>query len=97
MCLRPPVWLALPDRSYERLADNDALYCGETEPRGDGELVALCDYHSGLHRFGLYGGDDDLAKALEALELHSLGIYDDGKLTKALEALESGVVERGKI
>ena len=88
MCLRPPVWLALPDGGYER---NDALYCGETEPRSDGELIAFCDYHSGLHGLGLYGGDDKLAKVLEALDLHSLGIYGEHELTKVLEALESGI------
>lgn len=65
MCFNPPEWLVLPDRSYEPLADNDALYCGETEQRSDGEAIALCDYHSGLHWLGIYG-DDELIKALEA-------------------------------
>jgi hypothetical protein len=91
MCLRPPAWLRLPDGSYERLADNDALYCGEIEARSDGELIALCDHHRGTYWLRANGGDDMLSKALEALDLHSLGMYDDDRLTKALEALESGI------
>jgi hypothetical protein len=65
MCFDPPKWLVLPDRSHERLADNDALYCGETGPRSDGEAIALCEYHSGLHWLGIYG-DGELTKAFES-------------------------------
>ena len=65
MCFRPPAWLALPDRVYEPLALNDAIYCGETEPRADGELVALCDYHQRIHHLGIYG-DAELVRLLES-------------------------------
>jgi hypothetical protein len=64
MCFQSPTWLALPDRRYERLGDRDALYCGETEMRSDGELVALCDHHQLIHWLGIYGNDE----AIRALE-----------------------------
>jgi hypothetical protein len=58
-------WLALPDGSYERLKDGDALYCEETERQGSGKVVALCDDHKTCHWLGIYG-DDELSKAFES-------------------------------
>jgi hypothetical protein len=64
MCFHRPTWLALPDGSYKRLRDEDALYCGETERQDSSELVALCDYHKSCHWLGIYG--DDASKAFES-------------------------------
>lgn len=63
MCSGPPTWLGLSDGKSTRLADSNAVLCGDTESRSKGELTVLCDVHKGFHEF-LYGAAYEDTEAL---------------------------------
>src|SRR5216683_1972907 len=42
-CRKIPAWVGLPNGLSVRLADANGLYCGQTEKRHDGKLIALCE------------------------------------------------------